>query len=80
MAFTLAQLDALEAGLAAGATSVSYEGKSVTYRSIDEMLRLRAIIRRALGLGGVSSRVVVAHDRGTGGGTGTIAGRLDDDF
>jgi hypothetical protein len=47
MAFTLAQLDAIEEGIAAGTTSVSYEGKSVTYRSLDEMLRIRSIIRRA---------------------------------
>jgi hypothetical protein len=47
MAFTLAQLDAIEEGIAAGTTSVSYEGKSVTYRSLDEMLCIRSIIRRA---------------------------------
>ncbi len=65
MAFTLAQLDAIEAGIAAGVTSVSYEGKSSTFRTLDEMLRVRDIIRRALGLAPMTSAtVLVAHDRG----------------
>jgi hypothetical protein len=71
MAFTQAQLDAIEAGIAAGSTSVSYEGKSVSYRSLDEMLRIRNIIRVALGLApGTGATVLVAHDRGFGGGFG----------
>lgn len=71
MAFSQAQLDAIEAGIAAGTTSVSYEGKSVTYRSLDEMLRIRDIIMRALGLSPQkSATVLVAHDRGTAGGLG----------
>jgi len=69
MAFTQAQLDAIEEGIAAGVTSVSYEGKSASYRSIDEMLRIRAIIRRALGLyTQKSATILVAHDRGFPGG------------
>ena len=69
MAFTQAQLDAIEDGIAAGVTSVSYEGKSASYRSIDEMLRIRAIIRRALGLDPQkSATILVAHDRGFPGG------------
>lgn len=64
MAFTQAQLNAIETGIAAGTTSVSYEGKSVTYRSLDEMLRIRAIIRSALGLVEPPVTVLVSHDRG----------------
>lgn len=64
MAFTQSQLDAIEAGIAAGTTRVSYDGKSVEYRSLDEMLRIRSIIRRALGIESGSSTVLVAHDRG----------------
>jgi hypothetical protein len=64
MAFTQAQLDAIEEGIAAGTTSVSYEGKSVTYRSLDDMLRVRAIIRSALGLVEPPVTVLVSHDRG----------------
>ena len=69
MAFSQAQLDAIENAIAAGVTSVSYEGKSSTFRSLDEMLRVRDIIRRALGVAPQgSATVLVAHDRGTGGG------------
>ncbi len=72
MAFTIGQLDALEAAIAQGARSVSYEGKSVTYSSLDEMLRIRAIIRAALGLSSPGETVFVAHDRGFGGGEGGL--------
>lgn len=69
MAFSQAQLDAIEEGIASGSTTVSYEGKSVSYRSLDEMLRVRAIIMRALGLlPAKSATVLVEHDRGYGGG------------
>jgi hypothetical protein len=65
MAFTQTQLDAIEGGIAAGTTHVSYDGKSVEYRSLDEMLRIRDIIRRALGIIPQSSATVLAaHDRG----------------
>jgi hypothetical protein len=64
MAFSQAQLDAIEDGIAAGTTSVSYEGRNVTYRSLDEMLRIRAIIRNALGLTTAPATVLVSHDRG----------------
>lgn len=64
MAFTQIQLDAIEGAIAAGSTSVSYEGKSVTYRSLDEMLRIRSIIRNALGLIEPPVTVLVSHDRG----------------
>ena len=48
-----------------GATSVSYDGKSVNYSSLDNMLRIRDIIRRALGLSPArSATVLVSHDRG----------------
>jgi hypothetical protein len=64
MAFSQAQLDAIEAGIAAGTTSISYEGRSVTYRSLDEMLRVRAIIRSALGLTTAPVTVLAQHSRG----------------
>ena len=67
MAFSQAQLSAIEAGIAAGTTTVAYEGRSVSYRSLDEMLRIRAIIRSALGLTTSSSTVLAQHSRGYGG-------------
>jgi hypothetical protein len=64
MPFTLIQLAILEEAIASGTTSVSYEGKSVTYRSTDEMLKVRRIIRQALGLlPQGKSTVLAAHDR-----------------
>ena len=69
MAFSQGQLDAIEAAIAAGVTSVSYEGKSSSFRSLDEMLRVRDIIMRALGLAPQkSATILVAHDRGFPGG------------
>jgi len=50
MAFTQTQLDALEEAIAGGTTRVKYADKEVEYRSLSEMLKLRDIIRRALGL------------------------------
>jgi hypothetical protein len=65
MAFTQTQLDALENAISSGATRVSYDGKSVEYASLDVMMRVRDIIRRALGLApAASATIMVAHDRG----------------
>lgn len=65
MAYTQAQLDAIDEAIISGATSVSYEGKSVTYRSLDDMMRVRALMRQELGLNaGKSTTILVAHSRG----------------
>ena len=65
MAFTQSQLDAIDSGIASGSTTVSYDGKSVSFRSLDDMLRIRNIIMIALGLTPASSAtVLVAHSRG----------------
>lgn len=50
MAFTAAQLAALEAALARGVRQVSYNGESVTYGSLAEMQTLRRQMRKELGL------------------------------
>jgi hypothetical protein len=41
MSFSAGQLDALENAIASGAMSVSFEGKSTSFRSVDDMLRKR---------------------------------------
>ena len=64
MAFTQKQLDSIENAIATGATRMTHEGRTVEFASLDAMLRVRDIIRRALGLVSGSSTVVVAHDRG----------------
>jgi len=65
MSFTVTHLDALENAIAAGVTRVSYDGKSTEYRTLDEMMRIRDILRRALGLApSGSASVYAAHSRG----------------
>jgi hypothetical protein len=48
MAFTSGQLTALDKAIAAGQLRVEYDGRSVTYRSLDEMLRLRNLMAQEL--------------------------------
>lgn len=48
MAFTVAQLTAVEEAIASGALKVTYEGKTVEYRSMDDLRSAREIIRADL--------------------------------
>ncbi|WP_350649565.1 hypothetical protein [Pseudomonas sp. HY13-MNA-CIBAN-0226] len=50
MAFTIEQYQALQAAIAEGALSVRYADKSVTYRSLDEMIRILKLMANCLGL------------------------------
>lgn len=50
MGFTREQLSILEAAIAQGALDVNYGDKRVTYRSLNEMLRTRDLMRKELGL------------------------------
>jgi hypothetical protein len=56
MAFTQPQLDVLEGAIATGSLSCEFDGKRVTYRSLDEMMRIRETIRGALGLTSPAAR------------------------
>lgn len=58
--FTQDQLTALEKAYASGTTKLTYEGKQIEYRSLDEMERAINTIRRALdrAAGGRKSRRV----------------------
>lgn len=50
MSFTTDDLTAITSAIASGAMSVRYaDGRSVTYQSIDAMLRVRDLIRADLG-------------------------------
>jgi hypothetical protein len=69
--FTIAKLEALEAAIAEGVLTVKYTDKEVTYRSLDDMLRTRDLMRRVLGLkakcgGGLfgGKRIVGRHSKG----------------
>lgn len=45
MAFTLTQLTAIEAAIASGQLSIAYDGKTVTYRSIADLMKAREVVR-----------------------------------
>jgi len=48
--FTTTQLQALEKAIAAGVTEFTYDGQTTKYRSLNEMISLRNLIRAELGL------------------------------
>jgi hypothetical protein len=64
MAWTQDQLDALDAAIANGTLSVEYADKKVTYRSLDEMLKIRAAMQKALGQTTRSTRIQMIVDKG----------------
>lgn len=49
MAFTLADVAAIEAALSRGELSVQYDNRRVTYRSIEELTAIRDRMVRELG-------------------------------
>lgn len=48
MAFTTTQLTAIEEAIASGELTVEYDGKKVTYRSMDDLRAARDLIRADL--------------------------------
>lgn len=64
MAFTLTHLEALELAISQGTTRVKYENKEVEYRSLEEMLKLRDVMRAELGLVKKSARLYASHNKG----------------
>jgi hypothetical protein len=48
MAFTLSQLEALEQAIASGELTVKYDGKEVTYRSMDDLIKAYNMVRGQL--------------------------------
>jgi len=48
MAFTLADLNVLDAAIASGVLHVSYSDRNVTYQSTTEMLKARALMVNAI--------------------------------
>lgn len=48
MAWTQSDLDKLDKALATGVNTVAFRDRTVTYRSLDEMLRLRSRIASEL--------------------------------
>jgi hypothetical protein len=65
MAFTQDDLNNVERAIVSGSLSVSYDGKSRTFRSLNDLLLIRNIIQNALGMNpGRSNTVLVAHNSG----------------
>lgn len=63
--YTQEQLDALTAAIVQGALRVKYNDKEVEYRSLDDMLRLQAIMEASLGIGQTTAerRVTTSFDK-----------------
>ena len=45
MAWTQSDLDAIDKAIASGEVTVHFGDRSVTYRSLDELLKIRALIK-----------------------------------
>jgi hypothetical protein len=60
----LAQLSTLERAIAEGALTVRYNDKSITYRSLDEMIRIRDMLRRETGQAVSTSRLKAQFTKG----------------
>lgn len=72
MAWTQDDLDAIDKAIKTGATKVSYSGdggsRSVEYRSLDEMIKIRNIMRVELGqVVANGGRILASFSKGLGG-------------
>lgn len=56
MAYSETDLQAIEKAIARGVTKVKYADKEVTYSSLDELIRIRDLIKRELGLTKVATK------------------------
>lgn len=63
--WTLADLTALEDAIKTGVKRVQYTDRVVDYRSLDEMLQIRDLIRLELGIKQRGGRRVAVHSKGT---------------
>lgn len=73
--FTVEALQALETAILQGVLTVKYTDKEVTYRSLEELMRIRALCRSKLGLDATNgdnngffggTRKVARHTKGLG--------------
>lgn len=64
--FSQADLDALNDALAKGIKEVRYRDKTLVYRSLDEMLQLRALMRRCLNLDCKTGKKLISTNKGLG--------------
>jgi predicted Co/Zn/Cd cation transporter (cation efflux family) len=57
-------LDAINAAIKSGVTKVKYQDKEVTYRSVEEMLIIRDLIRKDLGQTNSTQKITVQFSKG----------------
>lgn len=65
MAWQQSDLDAIESAIKSGALIVKFSDKQVQYRSLDEMLKIRDLIRKALGATATTGRIFTNFAKGT---------------
>lgn len=63
--WTNKDLEALDFAIATGARKVKYTDKEIEYRSLDEMIRSRNLIAKALGISSGSKRLSADYSKGT---------------
>lgn len=64
MTIVQSDLDALQKAMAKGVKSVTYNGETVVYRSMDEMIQAERRLMKALGLIGTGRRRFAVFNRG----------------
>jgi len=64
MAWTIEQYNALNDAIAQGVTQVMYGNKMVIYRSMNEMLTLRNLMREELGLNKAPKKLFAKYNKG----------------
>jgi hypothetical protein len=62
-AYTLEQYQALCEALAEGVSTVSSNGRQVSYRNTSDMLKIKALMEQELGLGGGRTRKYMVFQR-----------------
>lgn len=62
--FTMQQYNALCSAIAQGVTNVKYGDKEVSYRSLPEMLRTKALMETALRIKKGTRRKYIQHSKG----------------
>lgn len=61
MSFTTDDLASVNSAIASGELTVSVQGRTVTYRSIDDLIKARSVIESGLAAQSSAGRVRTAH-------------------
>lgn len=62
--FTQQEYETLNRAIASGTTSVRYADRTVQYRSLEEMIRIRNMMAHELGIARGPNRVFASFDKG----------------